>query len=110
MGSYEIIMTPEATEYLIDLCDYIAYVLLVPDTALAYIRTIRDEIGKLSEMPQRIKLVDDEPWHSRGVRKFLVKNFYAYYHIDEESKRVYIMNIIYSRREQLRQLDRMNFD
>lgn len=110
MNSYEIIMTPDATTDLVELSDYIADVLLVPDTALSYIRAIREEISKLSEMPGRIKPVDDEPWHSRGIREIMAKNFYVYYRIDEETKRVYIMNVIYNKRDQLRQLANMKLD
>ena len=73
MDSYEIIMTDDATADLIELRDYIAEVLLAPETALSYIRAIRAEISTLSEMPDRIKTVDDEPWHSRGIRKIIVK-------------------------------------
>ena len=90
MDSYEIIMTDDATADLIELRDYIAEVLLAPETALSYIRAIRAEISTLSEMPARIRTVDDEPWHSRGIRRIIAKNFYVYYRIDESSKRVYI--------------------
>ena len=110
MDSYEIIMTPDATTDLMELRNYIAVVLLVPDTALSYIRSIREEIGKLSEMPRRIKPVDDEPWYSRGIRKIMTKSFYVYYRIDEDAKRVYIINVIYNKRDQLRQLANMNLD
>ena len=110
MDSYEIIMTPDATTDLVELRDYIADVLLVPDTALSYIRSIREKIGKLSEMPGRIKPVDDEPWRSSGIRKIMAKNFYVYYRIDEDAKRVYIMNVIYNKRDQLRQLANMKLD
>ena len=75
MDSYEIIMTSDANDDLIELCDYISYVLLSPDTARTYIRAIREEISTLSCMPGRIKPVDEEPWHSRGIRKINAKNF-----------------------------------
>ena len=104
MDSFEIIVTLDATEDLIELRDYIAYVLLAPDTALSYIRTIRKEIESLSTMPGRNKLVDDEPWRSRGLRKIIAKNFYIYYRIDDDAKRVYILNVIYARRDQLKML------
>ena len=110
MDSYEIIMTPDATADLVELRDYIADVLLVPDTALSYIRAIREEISKLSEMPGRIKPVDDEPWNSRGIRKTMAKNFYVYYRINEDAKQVYILNVIYNKRDQLRQLSQMKLD
>ena len=110
MDFYEIIMTNDATADLIELRDYIAEVLLAPETALSYIRTIHAEISTLSEMPARIRTVDDEPWHSRGIRRVIAKNFYVYYRIDESSKRVYILNIIYNKRDQLRQLGRLKLD
>lgn len=61
-------------------------------------------------MPQRIALVSQEPWRSRGVRKVIVKNFYVYYRIDENTEHVYILNIIYQKRDQLKMLDKMNLE
>ena len=110
MDSYKIIITPDAEEDLVELRNYIADVLLARDTARNYIRTIRKEIGSLSELPARYKPVDDEPWHSRGVRRIIVNNFFVYYRIDEGHKRVYILNVIYARRDQLRVLEQMNID
>ena len=110
MDSYKIIITPDAEEDLVEMRNYIADVLLARDTARNYIRTIRKEIGSLSELPARYKPVDDEPWHSRGIRRIIVNNFFVYYRIDEEHKRVYILNVIYARRDQLRVLEQMNID
>ena len=107
MEPYEIIITPDAEGDLLELRNYIADVLLCPDIALSYIKAIRKEIATLSEMPGRIKPVDEEPWHSRGLRKIIAKNFYVYYRIDEPSKRVYILNVIYDQRDQLKQMSKM---
>lgn len=101
MDSYKIIMTPDATADLMELRDYIADVLLVPETALDYIRAIRREISKLEYLAASIAPVPDEPWHSRGIRKITAKNFHVYYRIDEEAKRVYVLNIIYKKRDSL---------
>lgn len=110
MDSYKIIITPDAEEDLVELRNYIADVLLARDTARNYIRTIRKEIGTLSEMPAKYKPVDDEPWHSRGIRRIMANNFFVYYRIDEDRKLVYILNVIYARRDQLRMLGQMNID
>ena len=110
MDHYDIILTPDATADLFELRDYIAEVLLVPDTALSYVRAIREEISKLSEMPTSIKPIDDEPWHSYGVRKIIAKNFYVYFWINEETKRVFILNVIYEKRDQLKQLTKLKID
>ena len=67
MDSYEIIMTPDATADLVELRDYIADVLLVPGTALSYIRTIREEISKLAEMPGRINSIFSSSFNAAGT-------------------------------------------
>ena len=110
MDSYEIIMTPDAVTDLVELRNYIADVLLVPDTALSYIRAIRSEISNLTHMTGRIRIVEEEPYHSLGIRKLSAKKFFVYFRIDEDMKRVYILNVISSRRDQLRQLSKMKID
>ena len=110
MDHYDIILTPDATADLFELRDYIAEVLLAPDTALSYVRTIREEISKLSKMPTRIKPIDDEPWHSHGIRKIIAKNFYVYFWVNEETNHVYILNVIYEKRNQLKQLTKLKID
>ena len=83
---------------------------MVPDTARDYLREIMRAIAALAELPERYKLVDEEPWHSRGVRKIIANNFFVYYRIDDAAKRVYIMNVIYRRRDQLRAMSRMRMN
>lgn len=108
MNSYEIIVTPDAEADLYEIRDYIAETLLVPDVALNYIRVIRKEMEKLSYMADIIAPEEREPWHSRGVRKIIAKNFYIYYRPDEASGRVYVLNVIYAKRDQLKALNKMN--
>ena len=91
-----------------ELRDYIADVLLSPETALEYVRDVRGEIAGLANFPARRKLMDEEPWHSRGVRRLIAKNFFVYYRIDEAARRVIILNVIYARRDQLRALWEIN--
>ena len=86
MKQYQIIVTPDAVDDMVELRNYIADVLCAPNTALSYIRAVRKEIAALSEMPARYRPVDDEPWHSRGIRKFLVKNSFVY---NEKNKRLF---------------------
>lgn len=110
MNIYQVIMTPDAIDDITALGNYIADVLGAPESALRYVRAVRKEIGSLSEMPSRNRPVDEEPWHTRGIRRQLVRKSYVYYRIDEASKTVYILNVIYVGRNQLRALARMNMD
>ena len=104
MGDYEIIMTQDAVSDLEELGSYISCALRAPDTALAYIKRIRGKIKTLTVFPERNRLLETEPWRSMGVRKVIVQNFYIYYRIDFDFQRVYILNIIYTRRDQLNAL------
>ena len=85
MELYKIIVTPDAAANLTELRYYIANILMAPDAALRHIRLIRTEIAKLKQFPARIAPVHEEPWHSRGIRFLIVKNFYVYYRIDENA-------------------------
>ena len=98
MDSYDIIVTPDAEADLFEIRDYIARTLLVPDVALNYIRTLQEEMQKLTYMA------------SKGVRKIIVKNFYVYYRLDVPSGKVYILNVIYAKRDQLKVLNRINLN
>ena len=110
MEEYEIIITPDAEADLIELKNYITDVLLSRETAKNYIQALRKEIESLAHMPARYKTLDDEPWHTKGIRRTLVKNFYVYYRIEEDEKHVFILNVIYTRRDQLRMLDQISTD
>ena len=94
---YNVIITPDAAADLSQIKSYIAYTLQAPDTALKYIRGLRQEIP-----------VSDEPWHSRGIRRIIYKNFYIYYSIAENTKCVYVLNVIYAKRDQLNVLTEYN--
>lgn len=52
-------------------------------------------------MPSRYHLAEEEPWHTKGIRKMSVKNFLVYYLIDEEKKAVWATAVIYGRRDQI---------
>ena len=43
-----------------------------------------------------------------NIRKMIAKNFYIYFRIDESNHKVYILNIIYTKQDQLKRLNEMN--
>ncbi len=99
MEKYHVILTPDAQRDLDELDNYISVELLVPDVAAAYIAAIKEKLLSLQTNPKRYKPLDDEPWHSRGVRRVNVKNFAAFYIVLDEYNEVYIQNIIYQKRD-----------
>jgi len=110
MTNYEIIMTNDATMDLYTIRNYIAETLGVPDVAKAYIKYIYSDISKLKTAPKRHPVLDDEPWKSRHIRRFRSKNFLIYYYLDEKNKSVYILNIVYNKRDQLKALSGIEED
>lgn len=108
MDSYEIVMTSAAIDDLTELRNDIADVLLAPTAALNTVRAIQKEIASLSVFPAANRVIDEEPWHSRGLRKVQTRNFFVYYRIDEAAKLVYILNMIYARRDQLNALSNLD--
>lgn len=77
MNTYEVIITPEAENDLWNIRNYIAEILLEPDTAREYIDDIYEKIEKLEYLAGSIAPVPDEPWHSRKIRRFPAKEFYG---------------------------------
>ncbi len=97
---YEVKLTPQAIEQIGETVEYISKVLLAPETARKWADTLQSEISKLDSMPLRYPLTEEEPWHTKGIRKMAVKNFLVYYLVDEEKKAVWVTAVIYGRRDQ----------
>lgn len=102
--SYEVLITSEAAADLYDLHNYIAVRLRSPKAASEHMEALKGVIERLSVMPFRHALVDDEQWRARGVRRVTVKNFIVYYRVDKPAARVYVIAVIYGRRDQLKAL------
>ncbi len=98
---YEVKLTAQAIGQIEETVQYISKILLEPETARKWADALQCEIGKLDSVPSRYPLTEEEPWHTKGIRKMPVKNFLVYYLIDEEKKTVWIMAVIYGRRDQI---------
>ena len=99
--NYKVKLTTNAIEQIQAVVDYIADVLLEPETAERWKNRIKSDISQLSYMPGRIRLTDEEPWHSLGIHRMSIRNFYVYFWINEEELTVWITAVVYERRDQL---------
>lgn len=102
--SWDIVYTAGARRDLRDIYEYIAYELLVPETAAGQTQRIMKEIRALDEMPMRFRLYEEEQWHSEGLRFFPVDNYLVFYLPDETRNTVSIVRIMYGGRDIRRQL------
>lgn len=98
---YKVKITPLALSQLAETVKYISEILLVPETAGKWIDTLQTAIASLSNLPNRFPLTEEEPWHSRGIRKFPVKGFIVYYLVNEENKTATVTAVVYGRRDQI---------
>lgn len=101
MAGYEVIITPAAQKDLRELKQYWVMVMDETDSVRSRIQMLRVAFSSLRELPERGPLVTLEPWHSRGIRKLIVKNLLAYYRVDNKTQRVYILNVVYGKRDQM---------
>lgn len=102
--SYRIQYSTDARKDLRNIYEYIAYELLVPNTAKDQTRRIMDEVKGLDEFPMRHALYKDEPWHSMGLRFLPVDNYIIFYLPDDEKGIISIIRIMYAGRDISKQL------
>lgn len=105
---YSLIVLPEAQKDIREIVLYIAGELAAPQAALNLQDALQEGINSLSQMPERVKTIDEQPWKEAGVRKIRVRNYYIYFVISEQDHAVKIMAVIYVGRDQENQVaDRM---
>lgn len=110
MNEYEVRVTRQALEQMKEIVHYISNDLMAPDAADNLLDKMKAEITKLSSFPKKHALIYEEPWRTEGVRKIVVKNFLIYYWVDDDNNRVQVIAVIYSRRDQIRQLSNMDME
>jgi toxin ParE1/3/4 len=90
----------EPAEYdLIDIAYHITVKLNEPVTALRTTETIEKAIESLDTVPHRCVLVDDERLATMGYRMLPVKNYIAFFTVDEEARIVRVERILYTKRD-----------
>ena len=105
---YEVKITQYALRQMQEIVRYISATLQSPENAVRWLNVMQKELASLSTMPARIPLTEEEPWHSQGVHKMVVKNFLAYFWIDKSKMCVWITAVLYGGQDQRTQLERMS--
>ena len=105
MSEYKIRITRQAREHLRYIRNSIEYELFAPIAAKHTIAAIKTKMQSLKNMPGRMHLTPEQPWHDQQVHRVRVKNYYIYFWIDEEQKTVQVIAVIYVKRDQSRQLE-----
>ena len=103
--SMKVVYTYTARQDLRDIYDYIAFTLLVPDTARSLTDRIMADIRSLEKFPERNHLYREEPWYSQGVRMMPVRSYLVFYTVKNETETVSIARIMYGGRDISKQLE-----
>ena len=96
--AYIVKVTSQAEEQIQEIIYYITHELKAPDAALHLLDALEESFASLAYLPHRIALVNEEPWHSKGIHRLPVKNFLVYFWIDEDNMKVQITAVIYGKR------------
>ena len=99
MKEFKIITEPTARQDMLDIRRYISKELLEPVIARRIYESIKGAISTLDHFPLRYAVVEDEPYAFLGIRILPVENYNAFYIVNEQSKNVHIIRILYNRRE-----------
>lgn len=82
-----------------DLYSYVAFSLKEPATAQKLVNRIRKAARSLDALPGRHPVVDWEPWQSMGMHRFTVEDFLLFYLIDQSTRTVTLVRIVYGGRD-----------
>jgi len=101
-------LTQKANTDLDDIVGYIAVELSNPKAASDFVDKLQEAIEETRSFPESGSLVVNEFVPNMEVRKKLVGNYIMYYHPDPAKKIIFVLRIVYGRRnmeEILRQLN-----
>ena len=97
---YDFKLTKTAASDIDATYEYIAETLGNPDAASDLADELEIQIDKICKRPETGMLVENEFLRRKDVWRFLVKNYIAYYLIDNENEKIIILRFVYSGRDQ----------
>lgn len=97
MTTYQVHITRTAERDLINASDHIEFVLKNPQAAEDLLDEAESKINALSTFPEKFALVDDAVLSSWGIRFTIVKNYLAFYLINEQTAIVHVVRFLYGK-------------
>ena len=97
--NYKIHITRRAELDLSEAADYIEFSLRNPIAADALLDEIETQFNALADFPEQFELAGDPVLKSWGIRFAVLKNYLAFYVIDEEKRIIHIIRFLYGKRD-----------
>lgn len=98
MSSYNVVITKPAQRDLLDIFDYIAFELREPESASLLLSKIRSKVNSLDEFPERNNIISEPKYELQKIRWCPVENYIAFYQVSEIQNQVYILRVLYKKR------------
>lgn len=90
--NYSVIISSRADKDIRAIYDYIAVSLISPENAEAQLSRFEERIDSLDHMPKRY------PVYKNDIRYMPVDNYLVFYAVEESTKTVSILRVMYGRR------------
>ncbi len=95
--TYSVHITTAAERDVANATDYIDQVLKNPKAAEELLKVFTQQINDLAVFPARSPLARDEILAAWGVRFLRIKNYIAFYLIDDARERIYVIRFLYGK-------------
>jgi len=102
--NYQVRIVKPARADMREIRRYITEDLLNPEAAAKLINLIDTNIQSLKTMPTRFPLVQNTYLASKGFRIIVCESHLVFFIIEEETRKVFVMRVIYARRDWARML------
>ena len=97
---YSYVLTETAEADIEAAFDYIATELSNPEAASSFADELIEKLEELCRTPKSGRPVQNPYLKRDGVRRVLVKNYIAYYLIDDAGIKIVVLRVVYNRRDQ----------
>ena len=97
-SNYRYHFTKKAEADLGEILSYISVELSNPEAAASFLKDLLAVIASICSVPKIGSIVENEFLPDKEIRKSLVGNYVLYYLPDTEEKSIYILRILYGRR------------
>ncbi len=98
MNEYRLLLTERAKDDIIDIGDYISFILLQPDISKNFIKGLRNSISKLRKFPYKFPIIQDDILKQKNIRYMPYKNYFIFYEVIEPMRAVIVLRIGYNKR------------
>ena len=96
---YSYVLTETAESDLDEILDYIANELMNPDAASFFADAFDEVMEEICRAPKTGRLVSNPYLKRSDVRRVLVKNYIAFYLLDDDREQIVVLRVVYSKRD-----------